>query len=133
MQSNQIKKWPSELIKAFERAVKLAKEVDEMKSKQKYCLAAVGLRNDGTMVYAQNGGGCCAIKNRHPFQSHAEARLTKKLDVDSIVFVARVKKKNYESGNAKPCANCEGFMRAKGISRVYYTTDDSWSFIEFKK
>ena len=130
MQSKQIKKWPSELIEAFERAVKLAKEVDEMKSKQKYCLAAVGVRNDGAVVYAQNGGGCCAVKNRHPFQSHAEARLTKKLDVDSVVFVARVKKINYEVGSAKPCHKCEGFMRAKGISRVYYTTETSWSYLD---
>lgn len=50
MQSKQIKKWPSELIEAFERAVKLAKKSDELKTKQKYCLAAVGLRNDGTIV-----------------------------------------------------------------------------------
>lgn len=130
MQSKQIKKWPSELIEAFERAVKLAKKSDELKTKQKYCLAAVGLRNDGTMVYAKNGGGCCPIKDRHPFQSHAEARLTKKLDVDSIVFVARAQKKNYESGNAKPCPKCECFMRAKGISRVYYTTETSWSYLD---
>lgn len=124
------KKWPSELVEAFKRAVKLAKKSEELKTKQKYCLAAVGLRNDGTIVYSKNGGGCCAVKDRHPFQSHAEARLTKKLDVNSIVFVARVKRINYEVGSAKPCHKCEGFMRAKGISRVYFTTDQSWSYID---
>lgn len=129
MRENHNRKYPSQLIDAIKKATKLAKKIVETKSGQIYCLAAIGIRNDGTIVSSQNGGGCYTTK-RHPCVTHAEARLSKKLNTNSIIFVARIKKGNYKTGMAKPCSNCESIMRAKGISRVYFTTENSWSYID---
>lgn len=78
-------------------------------------LGAVGLRSDGVIVYARNGSGSSPTPS-----GHAEARLARKLDAGSTVYVARI----LADGTwamAKPCPRCMPRLRAKRVKRVYYT------------
>lgn len=97
----------------FEIAAKLS---TKRKDRRYFHLGAVGVRSDGVMVKSANG----STMEPHP-ECHAETRLSKKLDVGSIVYVARVTK-NGEFALAKPCKNCQRTMRARGVKEVYYTT-----------
>lgn len=81
-------------------------------------LGAVGKRNDGAIVLARNGSGLCRVPS-----AHAEARLSRKLDVGSTVFVARVLRDG-RWANAKPCLGCFLQLRARGVRRVFYTVGD---------
>lgn len=75
---------------------------------------------DGARVQATNGGmaGC-----RCP-SMHAECRLARKLDYGSVVYVARTLKSG-EIAMARPCVRCYAVLKAKGVSRIYYTINDS--------
>ncbi len=86
--------------------------------KRQYFLGAVGLRNDGTLVRS------CNLPARSPSpESHAEARLAKKLDFGSIVVVVRILK-NGELAKARPCKNCFKLLRFKGVLKIYYSIND---------
>ena len=55
---------------------------------------------------------------------------TRNLDIDwrkVHVFVYRIKKDD-SPGLARPCAACEGMLRAKGIAHVYYSTDSGYGY-----
>lgn len=82
-----------------------------------HCLGAVAIRNDGAVVRSRNGFG----RNRIP-SVHAESRILRKLDVGSIVFVARVRRTGFY-GLARPCSSCLLGLFMKGVKEVYYTTD----------
>lgn len=90
-------------------------------------LGAVGVRSDGIMVYSYNG---CA-ENKKP-EIHAEARLSKKLDVGATVYVARTRRDDGTIAMAKPCCHCENALRHRGVKKVFYTISESeWGCIEF--
>jgi tRNA(Arg) A34 adenosine deaminase TadA len=94
---------------------------------RKFWLGAIGIRRDGTTVYATNGG----VPGQRTPTAHAEFRLSRKLDVGSIVFVARSLRKDSSMANARPCRNCEMAMRNRGVSKVYYTINsDEYGCIE---
>jgi deoxycytidylate deaminase len=98
-----------------------AKAATKKKDTREHLLGAVGIRSDGALVSACNG----SVRGAGKFgPSHAEVRLSRKLDVGSTVFVCRVA----GFGNwllSKPCPNCERTLRNRGIKRVYYTISNS--------
>ena len=80
-----------------------------------FFVGAAARRNDGATVSAFNGrtpkpDRCC----------HAEYRLRAKLDVGSVVYVARVMRSG-ELAMARPCKDCEKALKSRGVKRVYYT------------
>jgi tRNA(Arg) A34 adenosine deaminase TadA len=91
-------------------------------------LGAVGLRNDGVLVYSKNISTVDCFPH-----AHAEARLTKKLTKNSIVWVARVT----SDGNwamSRPCNNCENALRMTGVKKVVYTIGpNEWGVIHLEK
>lgn len=93
---------------------------------RKFFVGAVAIRNDGAIVYSFNG------PTKYPVRSvHAEYRISKKIDVGAVVYVARIKA-NGESAIAKPCKNCQKALKSKGVKRVYYTVDnDSFDYMDF--
>lgn len=111
--------------KYFELATKIAIENSEGKH---YCFGAVGIRADGCMVSSHN------IKS--PIQDvncHAEARLTKKLDNGSLVYVVRINRKGSRLLNARPCIGCQFKMRSKKVRRCYYSISDTeFGVIDFE-
>ncbi len=99
----------------FRRAKKAAARGKDCRS---YRLGAVGVRRDGTIVTSKN------IPNRYPeHQAHAEARLTKKLDRGSVVYVVRIDRKNNLT-TARPCKACQRLMRGRGVFRCYYSISE---------
>lgn len=103
--------------KYFKIASRIAKK-KSVEDKRTYFLGAIGLRSDGKMVKSTNGSTIYPVP-----QAHAEARLSNKLDVGSIVYVARVK---VDGGLAlaKPCQNCQAILKSKGVKLIYYTIAD---------
>ena len=100
----------------FRRAKRVAAKG---KDRRRYRLGAVGIRRDGTIVTAKN------IPNRIPEpQAHAEARLTRKLDKNSIVYVVRIDCDNNLT-MARPCQSCRGIMKARGVKRCYYSINEN--------
>lgn len=85
-------------------------------SKCKYFLGAVGIRSDGAVVWCRNGGA----PDERTYSAHAEARLARKLDWGSEVFVARTRADG-TIALAKPCIRCENTLRHRGVQRVTYT------------
>ena len=65
----------------------------------------------------------------HMFSIHAEMAAIKHSTercglVDAHVYVARVNRCGH-TAESKPCKMCQRFMRMHGISRVYYSTNES--------
>lgn len=87
---------------------------------QHYFFGAVGIRSDGKIVKSRN------IPNPEiNVDCHAEARLSRKLDIGSTVFVVRVGKKNNNLLPACPCISCQRKLRAKKVKNIYYSLDDN--------
>jgi tRNA(Arg) A34 adenosine deaminase TadA len=76
-------------------------------------------------------------RNKEAIYPHAEImaihNASKKLDIKDFrhctLYVARVKResaksKGFVKGMAKPCSGCEKAIKAFGIKRVYWTTDN---------
>lgn len=102
--------------KYFELAKRLA--LSDIDNKH-YLFGAIGIRSDGRMVKSSN------IRNMGTnVHCHAEARLTRKLDVGSIVYVTRIQRSTNMYLNARPCIGCQFKMRNRGISKVYYTINN---------
>lgn len=113
--------------------LRLAAEVAQFKQDTRsHRLGAVGVRSDGVMVAAYNGTAYNG-KSSKPFPPmHAEARLTRKLDFYSTVYVARPMKAGL--GLARPCPACQRALRRKRVARVYYTiSDDEYGVLELDK
>lgn len=90
-------------------------------------LGAVGCRKDGTLVFSYNGNA----ENKKP-PVHAEARLARKLDAGSIVYVARTRRDTGEICMAKPCKGCQNILRFKGVKKIFYTINSNeYGTIEF--
>lgn len=84
-----------------------------------FWIGSIGERADGARVRSRNG----SAEKVSP-ELHAEARLLKKLDFGSTVYVARVIRMNHALGMARPCRSCRAKMRAKGVKKVFYTISD---------
>jgi tRNA(Arg) A34 adenosine deaminase TadA len=116
-----------------ERYFRLAKTVatkGDSGVKRKYRLGAVGIRNDGTIVTANNV--ICRQPHARAY-SHAEARLVRKLNRGSEIFVVRILSDN-SLGNACPCVKCQNAIRLRGVRRVYYSiSDDEYGIIVFTR
>ena len=114
-----------------ERQFRLAKTVamkgDVNEARRQYRLGAVGIRSDGAIVTASN------LPSRQPHaRVHAEARLVRKLNCGSEVFIVRILRSG-KLDNAHPCAKCQKAMRLRGIRRVYYSiSDDEYGVINFR-
>lgn len=80
-----------------------------------FLLGAIGVRFDGARVMARNG----TSTQRTP-EAHAEARLARKLDRGSVVYVARVRCDGTWA-LARPCPRCMLRLRSRGVVRVFYT------------
>lgn len=92
-----------------------------------YRFGAVGVRRDGTVVYSWNS----AVATPTP-SCHAEARLCRKLDKGSTVYVVRTRRDNGKMTMAKPCKHCERLMRIRGIRRVEYSiSENEFGVLEF--
>jgi tRNA(Arg) A34 adenosine deaminase TadA len=109
-----------------ERYFRLAKTIALKGDNRKYRLGAVGIRTDGAIVTASN------IPSRQPHaKAHAEARLTKKLNRGSEVFVVRILRSGMLD-NAHPCMKCQKAMRLRGVRRAYYSiSNDEYGVINF--
>jgi len=95
---------------------------------RKYYLGAIGVRTDGALVSAVNGG----IANQRTPSAHAETRLCRKLDFGSTVYVARTAK-NGDFAMARPCKGCILSMKRRGVRRCYYTIGpDEWGVMEIR-
>lgn len=95
--------------------------------RRKAHIGAIGVRKDGVVVSAWNGSSTDVCPT-----AHAEARLARKLDVGSVVYVARVRRDNEKLAMAKPCAHCERILRNRGVTRVTYTINEhEFGVLEF--
>jgi tRNA(Arg) A34 adenosine deaminase TadA len=109
----------AQIDKYFRIARQVALKGDCKEANRHYRVGAVGIRTDGAVVTASN------IVSRTPNPlAHAEARVTKKLDWGSTVYVVRI----HSDGTlalARPCRRCQGAMRLRGVKRCYYSISDS--------
>ena len=89
-----------------------------------YLLGCVAVRGDGAMVKASNGRTFVPTR-----EMHAEYRVSKKLDYDAVVYVARVLRDG-SFGMAMPCAPCLKALKTKRVKKVYFTiSDDDFGMI----
>lgn len=80
-----------------------------------YLVGCVAIRGDGAMVRASNGP--TPVPTR---EMHAEYRVSKKLDYDAVVYVARVLKDG-SFGMAMPCASCLKALKTKRVQKIFFT------------
>lgn len=78
-------------------------------------LAAIGIRSDGTVVRSSNGP--TPEPCRH---THAEYKLSRKLDYGATVIVIRLKRDG-TFGMARPCGSCRKILISKRVKKVYFT------------
>jgi len=104
-----------------------AKVANERGNKNRsFLLGAVGIRNDGVIVMSRN-----ISATDHAPRHHAEARLSRKLTPKSVVWVARVSRKDGGWAMARPCQGCQMRMKMVGVEKVIYTiAPDEWGVLE---
>lgn len=110
-------------MKLLHEAARRAARIRLRYPKMIWGLGSIGVRSDGAVVHADNGGVRTAHGGRLPC-GHAEVRLARRLTPYSTVYVARVVYDAQGSlvwAMAKPCANCERRLRNAGVRRVFYT------------
>ena len=105
------------MLRMLERACGVALNGQQSR---KYLLGAIGLRRDGAIVSATNGG----TPGEKTPTAHAEFRLARKLDSGSTVFVSRILK-NSAVALARPCMGCQMAMKHRGVSKCYYTISET--------
>lgn len=106
-------------LKLLHRAAELAANARLKYPHLSHALGAIGVRKDGAIVHADNGG-IRSVGDARVLCGHAERRLSRKLTFYSVVYIARVL--NVLSwGMAKPCPVCEQVLRRRHVRRVYYT------------
>jgi cytidine deaminase len=115
----------SRVDKYFRLAKSVALKGDTNTARRHFRLGAVGIRSDGTIVIANN-----VPCRQYTAQAHAEARLVRKLNKGSYVYVVRILR-NGELANARPCNGCQKTMRSRGIKRVYYSiSSHEWGCLD---
>ena len=78
-------------------------------------IGAVAVRRDGVIVAAAN------IPSQGPtLEAHAEFRCLRKAGKGATLYVARALPGG-GWGLARPCSGCAGLIRAKKVSKVFYT------------
>lgn len=87
---------------------------------RKYCLGAVAKRLDGALVYAYNGRPLNVYA-----PSHAEFRLSKKLDSSNTVFVSRINRNTGTIALARPCRACQIALKSKKVEKVIYSISET--------
>jgi len=108
---------PKELWMAAERAVPTRN--DDMRNALVGCVIR---RDDGVLVSSRNGSS----RGQKNSSSHAEARCSRKADVNSVAYVARVRRDG-SVGCARPCKACRVQMRSRGVTHVEFTLGpNSW-------
>lgn len=126
--SNHEGRTKSKMHKHLKSAARISSKGNNRRSA---LVGAVGVRKDGTVVYSFNGSVRQDTVAPCP-KSHAEARLVRKLDVGSVVYVARTRKDNGKMAMSKPCASCERILRNRGVKRVIYTiAENEFGILEF--
>ena len=115
----------NKIKKHFALAIKAAEKGDSKDASRHFRIGAVAIRSDGALVSASN------IPNREPdSESHAEARLTKKLDHNAEVFVVRIGRGG-ELRNARPCKRCRQKLKSRKIKKCYYSiANDEYGVME---
>ncbi len=90
----------------------------------------VGKHHLAAIVVCDDGREWAVNINAPPDMSpshHAEVRAVRRLGIHrargATVYVAR-STANGAFANARPCANCERFLRRAGVARVVYTAGD---------
>ena len=97
------------------------------KDGRNFIFGAVGIRRDGTKVFSRNG----RTRDRD-FRGHAEARLCRKLDIGSIVWVARVSRDTGMLAFARPCRDCQKILRCTGVKKCFYSVSEyEYGVLEF--
>jgi len=105
--------------KYFRLARQVATKGDTHEVVRQYKLGAVGIRTDGAIVASSN------VPHRTPEpRAHAEARLVRKLDWGSTVYVVRIKSDG-TLATARPCKKCISAMRLKGVRQCYYSMSET--------
>lgn len=114
------------------RYLRIASHISSRGNKhRKAFIGAVGRRSDGAVVMSWNGSSAGTTIDRCP-NAHAEARLARKLDFGSVVYVARVRRDDGRMVMAKPCAHCERTLRNRGVIRVEYSiSENEFGVMEF--
>lgn len=106
----------NKIYNLFEIAGETAMSKDDRRS---FVLGAVAIRNDGAMVKALNGP--TEAPNR---STHAEYRVSRKMDQGAVVYVARIRLCNYEFGMSRPCPSCMKVLKSKKVRKIYYTINN---------
>lgn len=119
---------PGRVVQGMHKYLRIASHVSVKGSPfRRAYVGVIGVRADGKIVSSFNG---CAGNRYAP--AHAEARLSRKLDVGSIVYVARTRRDNGVISMARPCKNCYMVMKHRGVAKVIYTiSENEWGVIEF--
>lgn len=100
-------------MKYLELATRIAQDgIDEQKNA---IFGAVAVRRDGLIVCSKN------VRTKEPHKAaHAEARVLTKAGFGATLYVVRINRKG-EWSLAKPCLNCEVFLKNKKCDRIYYS------------
>lgn len=94
-----------------------------------FLIGAIGERSDGAIIKSRNLSAQTIIPT-----GHAEARLARKSDVGTVVYIARVKRGDGLWGHARPCRSCRRIMKSRGIYQVYYTiSHGEYGFMDLNK
>lgn len=105
----------------------LARKYAAKKDHRSYIFGAVAKRRDGTLVFSRNIPNC--EKNWH---CHAEARISRKLDIGAIVYVVRVSRETGKLICSRPCQHCEKALRQAGVRRCLYSISETeYGVLEF--
>lgn len=89
------------------------------KDNRTFYIGALAIRSDGAIVVSANSP--CPARNR---KVHAEYKVSRKTDVGTVIYVARVRS-NGEFANARPCQACQKVMKSRGVKKVYYTCSNN--------
>jgi tRNA(Arg) A34 adenosine deaminase TadA len=98
----------------LKKALHIARRSTDEKN---FYMACVAKRADGAVVCSENH----SVHGQPIPEHHAEARVLRKCDYGSVLYVARVLKDRETWANAKPCPKCQALIRNMGVKRVYYT------------
>lgn len=92
-----------------------------------FWLGAVGIRDDGAIVYSRNGAAMHSedsFNHRMIPSVHAEGRLLKKLGKGGVIYVARVSKSTRKLAMARPCVFCQANISAMNVKKVIYSINE---------
>jgi deoxycytidylate deaminase len=106
-----------DVFKRFKQAADVATGRSDIRT---FLLGAVGVRGDGALVRARNESTARPEKT-----AHAEARLAKRLNAGSTVYVVRVSRLDGGYCLSRPCENCMRLLQNRGVKTIFYTISPS--------